>query len=151
MMFVAALLLQKPLGGGAERRARSPPSLILRTFLDLGVTRIVWEAGVAQDTAQKPVSWTAPAGASAQLGGGERRARRWAPQGWQRSTRRLANSAPTWPAADWSRPQMGGVGPSRALLDERGSLLERLSKGSTSREMIENPAWAEGFGWGKVA
>jgi len=81
-----------------------------------GESRTV-KSGVAQDTAQKPVSRAAPAGASAQLGGGEHRARRWALQGWQRSTRRLAKCAPTRPAADWSRPPLGGVGLSRALLD----------------------------------
>lgn len=89
------------------------------------------------------------AGASAQLRGGERRARRGALQGWLRSTHPIATCAPTRPAVGGSGPQLGGVGPSRAPLEERGSPLEKPLAGSPFWKIIENRGWAGGLGWGK--
>lgn len=88
------------------------------------------------------------AGASAQLRGGERRARRGTLQGWLRSTHPIPTCAPTRPAVGGSGPQLGGVGPSRALLEERGSSLQKPLGGSPFRKIIENRggrwAWAGG-------
>ena len=105
------------------RRALSPPSLIHRTFLVFRLNLKLWEAGVAQDTAQKTVSPAAPAGASTRLPGGERRAR-WGFCRAGRSPGARAKCAPIGPRLSSLDPAGRGGAEPRLDLRERVPLRE---------------------------